>query len=181
MVEIQFLKKEDKSWFLDPKEGFSKKCISFEIRRDDLTGHVSRILPYRRKYPEVVIPPEMLEASQKVCPFCVDQISSSTPKLLPEIASEGRIRRGGAWLFPNAFPYARYNWVIVLCEDHFLYPDQFSVEILRDGFLVAQDGIKRIGQRQPEFQHSYIVGITFPCQGQDCSIAISRSSLKMSP
>jgi UDPglucose--hexose-1-phosphate uridylyltransferase len=156
VAEIQFLKKEDQSWFLDPKEGFSKKCISFEIRRDDLTGHVSRILPYRRKYPEVVIPPEMLEASQKVCPFCVDQISSSTPKLLPEIASEGRIRRGGAWLFPNAFPYARYNWVIVLCEDHFLYPDQFSVEILRDGFLLAQDGIKRIGQSQPEFQHSYI-------------------------
>jgi len=154
--KIQFFKKEDQSWFLDSKEGFSKKCISFEIRRDDLTGHVSRILPYRRKYPEVMIPPEMLEASQKVCPFCADQISSSTPKLPPEIASEGRIRRGGAWLFPNAFPYARYNWVIVLCEDHFLYPDQFSVEILRDGFLVAQEGIKRIGQSQPEFQHSYI-------------------------
>src|SRR4030042_3322120 len=156
MSEIQFFKKEDQSWFLDPKKGFSKKFISFEIRRDDLTGHISRILPYRRKYPEIVIPPEMLEASQKVCPFCVNQISSSTPKLLPEIASEGRIHRGGAWLFPNAFPYARYNWVIVLCEDHFLYPDQFSVEILKDGFLVAQEGIKRIGQSQPEFQYSYI-------------------------
>jgi len=56
VVKIQFLKKEDQSWFLDPKEGFSKKFVSFEIRRDDLTGHVSRILPYRRKYPEVVIP-----------------------------------------------------------------------------------------------------------------------------
>jgi galactose-1-phosphate uridylyltransferase len=154
--EIQFFKKEDQSWYLDPKEGFSKKHISFEVRRDDLTGHVSRILPYRRKYPEVVISREMLEASKKVCPFCADQIASSTPKFLPEIASEGRIRRGGAWLFPNAFPYTRHNCVIVLSEEHFLYPDQFSVEILRDGFLVAQEGIKKIGQSHPEFQYASI-------------------------
>jgi hypothetical protein len=66
VVEIQFFKKEEQSWFLDPKEGFSKKSVSFEIRRDDLTGHFSRILPYRRKYPEVVIPPEMLEASNRL-------------------------------------------------------------------------------------------------------------------
>jgi galactose-1-phosphate uridylyltransferase len=165
VAEIQFFKKEDQSWFLDPKEGFSKKYISFEIRRDDLTGHVSRILPYRRKYPEVVIPPERLEASKKVCPFCPDQIASSTPKLLPEIDSGGKIRRGSAWLFPNAFPYARYNWVIVLCDDHFLYPDQFSVQILRDGFLVAQEGIRRIKQSQPEFQYSYINWNYLPSSG----------------
>jgi galactose-1-phosphate uridylyltransferase len=165
MAGIQFFKKEDQSWFLDPKEGFSKKSISFEIRRDDLTGHMSRILPYRRKYPEVVISPEMLEASKKICPFCADQISSSTPKLLPEIASEGRIRRGEAWLFPNAFPYARHNWVVVLCEEHFLYPDQFSGEILRDGFLAAQDGIKRIGKSQPECQYNSINWNYLPSSG----------------
>ena len=165
MVEIQFFKKEEQSWFLDPKEGFSKKSVSFEIRRDDLTGHLSRILPYRRKYPEVVIPPEMLEASKKVCPFCADQIASSTPKLPPEIASEGRLHRGGAWLFPNAFPYARYHWVIVLTEEHFLYPDQFSIEILRDGFLLAQEGIKKIEQSQPAFQYGYINWNYLPSSG----------------
>ncbi len=165
MAEIQFIRKEVQSSFLDPKEGFTRKSISLELRRDDLTGHRSRILPYRRKYPEVVIPPEMLEASKKVCPFCADQLSSSTPKLLPEIASEGRIRRGGAWLFPNAFPYARYNWVIVFGEEHFLYPDQFSVEMLRDGFLAAQEGIQRIGKSQPEFQYSSINWNYLPSSG----------------
>jgi UDPglucose--hexose-1-phosphate uridylyltransferase len=81
MAEIEFFKKEDQAWFLDPKEGFSKKSIILEIRRDDLTGHRSRILPYRRKYPEIIISPEMVEASKKVCPFCPEQILSSTPKL----------------------------------------------------------------------------------------------------
>ena len=165
MARIQFVKKEHQSSFLDPKEGFVKKSVSFEIRRDDLTGHISRILPYRRKFPEVVIPSEMVEASEKVCSFCADRISSSTPKLLPEIASEGRLSRGSAWLFPNAFPYARNNWVIVLCEEHFLYPDQFSVEILRDGFLIAQEGIRRIEQNQPEFQYSYINWNYLPSAG----------------
>ncbi|MGO8987921.1 MAG: hypothetical protein ACLQGU_22985 [bacterium] len=165
MAGIEFFKKEDQAWFLDPKEGFSKKSISLEIRRDDLTGHRSRILPYRRKYPEIVISQEMLEASKKICPFCADQIFSSTPKLLPEIASEGRIRRGRACLFPNAFPYARYNWVIVLCEEHFLYPDQFSVEMLRDGFAVAQEGIQRIIKSQPDYQYSYISWNYLPSSG----------------
>ena len=165
MVEIQFLKKAEEASFLDPEEGFSKKSVSFETRRDDLTGHVSRILPYRRKRPEVVISPEMLEASKKICPFCPDQIPSSTPKLPPEIASEGRLRRGSAWLFPNAFPYARYNWVIVLTEEHFLFPDQFSVEILRDGFLLAQEGIKKVEQSQPAFQYGYINWNYLPSAG----------------
>jgi len=165
VANIRFLKKEEQSWFLDPKEGFSKKSVSFEVRKDDLTGYVSRILPYRRKYPEIVIPLEMLEASKKVCPFCADQISSATPKLLPEIASEGRLHRGDAWLFPNAFPYAQHNWVIVLCQDHFLYPGQFSVEMLQDGFLVAQEGIKRLGRTQPGFQYSYINWNYLPASG----------------
>ena len=164
MVEIRFLKKEEAS-FLDPKEGFSKKSVSFEVRRDDLTGHVSRILPYRRKYPEIVIPQEMLEASKKICPFCPDQIPSATPKLPPEIASEGRLRRGSAWLFPNAFPYARYNWVIVLTEEHFLFPGQFSAEILRDGFLLAQEGIRKLGEIEPAYRYGYVNWNYLPSAG----------------
>jgi UDPglucose--hexose-1-phosphate uridylyltransferase len=164
MADFQFLKKEE-ALFLDPEEGFSKKSVSFEIRRDDLTGHVSRVLPYRRKRPAFVISPEMVEASKKNCPFCPNQIPSATPKLPPEIASEGRLRRGNAWLFPNAFPYARYNWVIVLTEEHFLFPDQFSAEILRDGFLLAQEGIKKLGESQPAYQYGYVNWNYLPSAG----------------
>jgi len=165
VAPFKFFRKEGEASFLDPKEGFSRKCVSFEIRTDDLTGHISHIVPFRRKLPEVRVPAEMIDASKKICPFCIDQITSSTPKFSPEIAPEGRIRRGSAWLFPNAFPYARYNWVIVLCEEHFLYPDQFSVEMLRDGFLVAQEGFKRIEQIHPEFQYAYINWNYLPMSG----------------
>jgi galactose-1-phosphate uridylyltransferase len=46
--------------------------------------------------------------------------------------------------------------VIVLTEEHFLFPDQFSAEILRDGFLVAQEGIKKLGESQPAYQYGYV-------------------------
>ena len=165
MVKLQFNKKEERSWFFDPKEKSLKKSISFEIREDFLTGHVSRILPYRRKFPETEIPLEMLEASKKVCPFCPDQILSSTPNLPPDIAPEGRMQRGRAWLFPNAFPYARYNWVVVFSQDHFLDLNQFTVEIMKDGFLLAQEGIERLRRNQPDFQYSSINWNYLPSAG----------------
>ncbi|RJR24922.1 MAG: hypothetical protein C4582_03975 [Desulfobacteraceae bacterium] len=165
MAKIQFPKKEEQSCYLDPREGFSNKSMPFEVRRDCLTGHVSRILSFRRKYPEVTISPELLEASRKICPFCPERIASSTPDFPPDIIPEGKMKRGSAWLFPNAFPYARYSGVIVLSQEHFLYPDQFTVDVLKDGFVLAQEGIKRITLSRPEFQYSYINWNYLPSAG----------------
>jgi UDPglucose--hexose-1-phosphate uridylyltransferase len=154
--KIEFAKKEDQVWLLDPKDGFTKKRISFEVRKDPLTGHVSRILPHRRRQLETEIPREMIEASRKGCPFCPDQVVSSTPKFIPEIVPEGRIQKGRAVLFPNAFPYARYNSVIVFSGDHFLHLDQFTVDTIKDGFLAAREGILRIEKREPENEYASI-------------------------
>ena len=164
-MRIELYKKEDQVWFLDPKDGFTRKKVQFELRKDPLTGHVSRILPYRRRQLEAVIPEEMIEASKKNCPFCPDQVVSSTPKLVPEIAPEGRISRGRAVLFPNSFPYARHNCVIVLSDQHFLHLDQFTVDILKDGYLVAQDGIIRVLKREPENKYPSINWNYLPTAG----------------
>jgi len=166
MARIEFHKKEVQTWFLDPQENFKKKQLTFEVRKDDLTGHVSRILPFRRrKLSEKETSLEILEASKKDCPFCLERISSSTPKFIPEIDPEGRIRKGRAVLFPNSFPYARYNWVVVLSEEHFLPLEKFSIEILRDGFLVAQEGIERVEKKEPRLKFSSINWNYFPQAG----------------
>jgi UDPglucose--hexose-1-phosphate uridylyltransferase len=156
LVKIEFEKREQRAELLDQKEGYLRKGVSFETRKDPLTGHVSRILPFRRRVVETVVSPEVLEASRKGCPFCPGQVDSLTPKFIPEIAPEGRIRKGMAVSFPNSFPYARYNWVVVLSDDHFCHLDQFSTEILKDGFTVAQEGIRRVVRREPEFTYSSI-------------------------
>ena len=140
MKKIEFEKREERAEFLDQREGYSRKSIPFEIRKDPLTGHISRILPFRRRLLETVLSLETIEASKKGCPFCPEQIESLTPKFVPEIAVEGRIRKGKATSFPNSFPYARHNWVVVLSEEHFYHLQQFTVEILRDGFLDGPGG-----------------------------------------
>jgi hypothetical protein len=38
--KIEFFKREAKTYSLDPKEGFNRKELVFEIRRDNLTGHI---------------------------------------------------------------------------------------------------------------------------------------------
>jgi len=156
VARIEFHKKEDQAWLLDPRDGFTRKAIPFEVRKDPLNGHVSRILPFRRRQAEVRVPEEIVEASRKGCPFCPDQVTSSTPQFIPEIASEGRIRRGKAVVFPNSFPYARHNWVVVISESHFLHLDQFNVDILRDAFLAGQDGISRACKSFPDLRYSSV-------------------------
>ena len=157
MARIEFEKREVITWFLDPKEDFAKKNLVFEVRKDYLTGHVSRILPFRRrKLPEQEIPSEVWEASIKDCPFCADRIASSTPKFIPEIVPEGRIRKGKAVLFPNSFPYAQYNWVVILSEDHCFPLHRFSDDTLVDGFLAAQEGIDRVETKEAELNYCSI-------------------------
>jgi UDPglucose--hexose-1-phosphate uridylyltransferase len=164
--KIKYDKKEKRTGFLDPREGFQRKEVVFEVRKDFLTDHTARIVPFRgRKLPESEISKELLEASKKGCPFCPDQLLSSTPRLIPEISPEGRLRRGKACLFPNAYPYAQNNCVIVLLEDHDLPLPQFTTEMLRDGFLLARDGIEKVIRSRPEFQYGSINWNYLPSSG----------------
>ena len=71
MDKIKYDKKEKRTGFLDPREGFQRKEVVFEVRKDFLTDHTARIVPFRgRKIPESEISQELLEASKKGCPFC---------------------------------------------------------------------------------------------------------------
>jgi UDPglucose--hexose-1-phosphate uridylyltransferase len=153
---IRFHKREQEAWMLDPRDNFDRRRVTFEIRKDVLTGHISRVLSFRRKVPEVKFDLERLEASSKDCPFCPENIPRVTPKFPPEIAPEGRMHKGRACLFPNSFPYAQHSWVVVLCEEHFLFLDQFTVETLRDGFALAAEGIERVVTKQHRYQHASI-------------------------
>lgn len=156
MGKIEFIKVEKSSTFLDPNDVYSKKTVYFEVRRDPLTDQISRILPYRRKLGELIIPPEKIEESRQSCPFCPDKISASTPKLLPEIAPEGRVKIGKAVLIPNSFPYAQYNLLVIFSEEHFLSLDQFDIELLMNAFLLAQEGIKRLRKCYKDINFSSI-------------------------
>ncbi len=144
MRRIEFENQKIKSEFLDPSAGFEKRELFIELRRDYLTGHISRVLPFRRRrISGHTITSEVIEESRKTCPFCPEAITHSTPKFTSETPPEGRLRRGRCVLFPNQFPYASQNWVTVLSEEHFIPIDGFRGEILTDGFILCQEAIFR--------------------------------------
>jgi len=153
---MEFEAKKLASEYLDPGLGFEKKELFFELRKDPLTGHTSRVLPYRRRrISGSSITIDVIEESRKSCPFCPESISSSTPKFTSEVNSEGRLRRGDCILFPNSFPYASQNWVIVLSERHFIPIDGFTVKILSDGFILSQEAVRRwMGEERKGFYSS---------------------------
>jgi len=154
--KMEFEAKKLASEYLDPGLGFEKKEFFFELRKDPLTGHTSRVLPYRRRrISGSSITIDVIEESRKSCPFCPESISSSTPKFTSEVNSEGRLRRGDCILFPNSFPYASQNWVIVLSERHFIPIDGFTVKILSDGFILSQEAVRRwMGEERKGFYSS---------------------------
>ncbi len=144
MRRIQFESKKLRAEFLDPALGFEKRELCFELRRDLLTGHSCRLLPFRRRrLSGGRITSEVIEESRKNCPFCPESIANATPRFTSQFDPRGRLVRGNCTLFPNQFPYAGQNWVTVLSEEHFVPIDGFTLNRLSDGFVLSQEAVLR--------------------------------------
>jgi UDPglucose--hexose-1-phosphate uridylyltransferase len=124
---------------LDPERGFEPRSLRVEIREDPLTRQTARILP-----PAGLLPPQeddlraLGEQTRHGCPFCPERVEQVTPKLPAELASEGRVRRGEALLFPNLLPWAQYSSVSVYSpERHVLPLEELTPRLVADN-LAAQ-------------------------------------------
>jgi len=148
-----FTKEVSLGRYLDPFAGFKEKESVFEIRRDEITGVTSRILPYRFR---VVKRPDINEYLDKSpvekCPFCPPQFERITPRFTAEVTSRGKFQRDEAVLFPNAFPHDRHNGVAVFSSRHYLGLDELTAKVMLPGFLVCQDYFARMLELQPDLR-----------------------------
>ena len=96
----------------------------------------------------ILKPPDlktMVEKSlERPCPFCNDNVEAMTPRFLPDVIPEGRLRRGAAMVFPNAMPYDQNNAVTIFSRDHFVHLSDFSEDLLINGFLASQLFLKKV-------------------------------------
>ena len=145
-MEISFHKETYEARILDPSEGFEEKKLVVEVRTDPFTGAKARILKHRWRLPKGSFDQSIISKSKQKCPFCPENIEKMTPKFPSDIVAEGRINHGQSTLIPNAFPYSRYNGVIIVSKDHFLSLDRFAPEILYDGFQASLLYIDQIRQ-----------------------------------
>lgn len=139
--------------YLDPFNDFKEKKISFEIRRDEITGVTSRILPFRFKMAKKPDVQAYLDKSRDAfCPFCPPNFELKTPRFTHDIIIDGRFYRGAAALIPNAFPHDYNNSIAIFSDRHFIGIDEFTPEVMIDGFLVCQDFFKRMTELHPSLQ-----------------------------
>lgn len=124
-----------------------------EIRTHPVTGRTCRIAFSRSDESEPGVerllppPPKLLNIDD--CPFCKANIPSRTPRLRPELAPEGRMRRGRSVLFPNLFPYGGYSAVNVFENGHFVEIGAADAADYADGFVNAADYLERVLAHDP--------------------------------
>jgi len=145
IMAVRFKKSIRESKLLDPTIGFTERVIKFEFRFDPLTRKRARIMDLKFKVPASPDLKELVDMSLRYpCPFCEANLEKMTPKFVPRLIPEGRVRLDGAVVLPNFMPYGQNNAVVIFSPDHFLGLTQFSEEILANGFLAAQSFFKKV-------------------------------------
>lgn len=153
-MAISFRSVEEYLTFHDPMQGGKLTDRKTEIRFDPLTGETSRILhdPGAPFVPKDYT--ELAEATGGAkCPFCPDNVFSSTPSFPEKQMKAGRISRGEAVLFPNLFPYGKHNAVVRMTDQHYVRLEQFTVPALVDAFMTAHSYLDKVLAEDARITH----------------------------
>jgi galactose-1-phosphate uridylyltransferase len=140
------------SEFLHPGRDFEPYQGQLEVRWDPLTDHTARLVTGGG----ALLPPSQFDLAryaaetQPSCFFCGDRVEQATPKLLPAIDPDGRIRRGRALLFPNLLTYSQYSSVSIYSPDlHYLPLDQMSGRVVADNLAAQVAFVQAVSRYDP--------------------------------
>lgn len=157
-MSVEFKKFLGVSKFLDPRKDFVEKTFLIEFRTDPLTKDMGQVLEFRRKQVEKPDLSGLIAKSlEGGCPFCPDNIDKDTPKFIPDLCSEGRIKFGEATVFPNAAPYMPYSALTVISSKHFIALPDFTRQILSDAFIASQTYLRKVNEYDPEAKYHSIM------------------------
>jgi len=126
----------------DPRRGFAAVEVESEVRYDPLTGNSARICHFAHSGTR---PPDLAAiaaATREGCPFCPERIEAVTPRFPDDLVAGGRLRRGGAVVFPNLFPYDDVSGIAAMCPEHFFAMDAVPARAVRDGLAAARDFLR---------------------------------------
>lgn len=157
-MAIEFKREFETSSFLDPMDNFAEKSLPIEFRYDPLTKDMGILLEFRLRQPEKPDLSQLIAKSlQMGCPFCPELVEKVTPKFMPDICPEGRIKVGEATVFPNPLPYMPYSAITVLGPEHFVGLTGFTPKMLCDAFLASQSYFKKVHEYDPEAKYCCVM------------------------
>ncbi|MBE3585053.1 MAG: hypothetical protein IMW94_02585 [Thermoanaerobacter sp.] len=148
---IEFKKIVNETEFHNPFQDFALSSFRSEIRFDPLTGHRTRIFPFRnRKLPRHDWTPFVEESRQRFCPFCPENLEKATPRFPEYIVAGGRVKYGQAVVVPNLSPYEIYSGVTVMGPEHYLPMKSLTTKIIADSFQASLNFLQRVEAYDPE-------------------------------
>ncbi|MBW2038199.1 MAG: hypothetical protein JRI46_01160 [Deltaproteobacteria bacterium] len=166
-MALDFKRRVITSEFESPFDNFNTVKISGETRICPLSGHVTRLLPFRIKEFVKYDLNLLIERSKKMgCPFCPEFIESKTARF-SKVLGPGRERISfkDTVIFPNAFPYEEYSAVAVITKEHFLTPGQFSPLLLGQALQACQIYFQRVKGVSPTVRQALINWNYMPLAG----------------
>lgn len=114
---IKFEKTTKKARILNPLKNFEEDTITFEYRKDPLTGRNTTVVKSMLNYiSKLLVPDEellnsLIEKTRINCPFCPENVKNKTPMFTQDFLKEGRIFVGNAVVIPNLLGHAeRSAW-----------------------------------------------------------------------
>jgi len=149
--QLELRREQFSAELLDPRHGFDRGRFPLEVRWDPLTDQSCRLLPASSLPPPELQDLDALSAETKPgCPFCTERIESETPRIVPELWPEGRIRCGEAVLFPNLVPYANWSSVSVYSPRlHLLRLDELTPSLLADNLMTQVTFARAVVEHDP--------------------------------
>jgi galactose-1-phosphate uridylyltransferase len=149
-ARIEFGSEKKRARLHDPRKGFAEVDVESEVRRDPLTGNSARICHFALKATRPPDLGEIVRATREQCPFCPERIEGVTPRFAEELVPGGRLRRGGALVVPNLFPYDDVSAIAALCPEHFHAMDAMPERVVVDGLTAARDFLQLAARRFPD-------------------------------
>lgn len=139
---VEFRVEKKRARLHDPRRGFAEVEVESEVRYDPLTANSARICHFAHSGTR---PPDLASiaaATRDDCPFCPERIEAVTPRFPEDFVAGGRLRHGGAVLFPNLFPYDDVSGIAAMCAEHFIAMDAVPEQVVVDGLTAARDFLR---------------------------------------
>lgn len=161
---MNFRKNEEWFTFYDTQGNSIERKT--EVRFDPLTGESSRLVFDSGL---AITPPDYTEIAKQTggakCPFCPENLSKLTPVFPKEVTEQGRITQGEAVVFPNLFPYSKHNGVVIFSGQHYVQLEEFTVEMIKDAFMAAQNYTQNVIASDPKARFASINWNYLPSSG----------------
>ena len=170
-MSIHFESDTREACFLSPLKNFEPDIQAIEHRRDPLTGRSVMVLRGRIDYVKRYLESDesaiddLANSTQQGCPFCPDSVEKKSPKFIPEISAEGRIRVGEAVCFPSLFAHEDYNAVVVPTRSHKVPLNQMQPDMFVNAFKACIEYFRRVHAWKPAVKNNAIVMNFYPPAG----------------